>query len=38
MSDYTCTCPCGCDKSSSDYVCYNCKIGMCKGGMQDKIR
>jgi len=33
MNDYTCTCSCGCETSTDDYVCYNCKIGMCKVGM-----
>ncbi len=33
MNDYTCTCSCGCETLTDDYVCYNCKIGMCKVGM-----
>jgi hypothetical protein len=38
MNDYVCTCSCGCDKPSDDYVCHNCKIGMCRVGMKDKIK
>jgi len=34
MNDYTCTCSCGCQKPADDYVCHNCKIGMCKVGMK----
>ncbi len=33
MNDYTCTCSCGCRTPTDDYVCHNCKIGMCKVGM-----
>ncbi len=33
MNDYTCTCSCGCETSTDDYVCHNCKIGMCKVDM-----
>ncbi len=33
MNDYTCTCTCGCGNLADDYVCHNCKIGMCKVGM-----
>jgi len=34
MNDYTCTCSCGCQNAADDYVCHNCKIGMCKVGMK----
>ena len=34
MNDYTCTCNCGCENSSDDYVCHNCRIGLCKIGMK----
>ncbi len=34
MNDYTCTCSCGCQNPADDYVCHNCKIGMCKVGMK----
>ena len=34
MNDYTCTCSCGCQNPADDYVCQNCKIGMCKVGMK----
>ncbi len=34
MNDYTCTCYCGCLNPADDYVCHNCKIGMCKVGMK----
>lgn len=30
MNDYTCTCTCGCENFSGEYVCRNCKIGLCK--------
>lgn len=36
MNDYTCTCSCGCISPADDYVCHNCKIGLCKVGMQRK--
>ena len=32
MNDYVCTCLCGCENLSDEYVCHNCKIGMCKVG------
>ncbi len=34
MNDYTCTCNCGCQNPADDYVCHNCKIGMCEVGMK----
>ncbi len=34
MNDYTCTCSCGCQAPADDYVCHNCKIGMCSVGMK----
>jgi len=34
MNDYTCTCSCGCQNAADDFVCHNCKIGMCKVGMK----
>jgi len=34
MNDYTCTCSCGCKNRADDYVCNNCRIGLCKVGMQ----
>ncbi len=34
MNDYTCTCSCGCKNPAEDYVCNNCRIGLCKVGMQ----
>jgi len=34
MNDYTCTCSCGCENPAEDYVCNNCRIGLCKVGMQ----
>ena len=34
MNDYTCTCTCGCENPTDDFVCHNCKIGMCKVGMR----
>ena len=30
MNDYTCTCNCGCHNSSGEYICRNCKTGICK--------
>lgn len=30
LNDYTCTCSCGCESSSDEYVCHNCKNGLCK--------
>ena len=30
MNDYTCTCDCGCQNLSGEYVCRNCKTGICK--------
>jgi len=33
MNVYECICQCGCDNQTDDYVCHNCKIGMCKVGM-----
>lgn len=34
MNDYSCTCSCGCESQTDDYVCHNCRIGMCKVGMK----
>ena len=34
LNDYTCTCSCGCQNPADDFVCHNCKIGMCKVGMK----
>ena len=34
MNDYSCTCSCGCQNPSDDFVCHNCKIGLCKVGMK----
>ena len=33
MEPQECTCTCGCGNLADDYVCHNCKIGMCKVGM-----
>ncbi len=30
MNDYACICLCGCENPSDDYVCNNCRIGLCK--------
>lgn len=30
MNDYTCTCNCNCENLSGEYLCRNCKIGLCK--------
>lgn len=30
MNDYTCICKCGCENPTDEYVCHNCKIGLCK--------
>lgn len=30
MNDYTCTCNCGCQNSSGEYLCPNCNTGLCK--------
>jgi hypothetical protein len=37
MNDYICTCTCGCENPADDYVCHNCKIGMCKVGMARQV-
>ncbi len=37
MNDYTCTCSCGCQNSADDFVCHNCKIGMCKVGLSRNV-
>lgn len=29
MNDYSCTCNCGCQNSSGEYLCRSCKIGIC---------
>ena len=34
MNDYTCTCSCGCENASEEYVCQNCRIGLCRVGMK----
>lgn len=34
MNDYTCTCSCGCESPSDEYVCHNCRIELCKVGME----
>ena len=34
MNDYPCTGSCGCQNPADDFVCHNCKIGMCKVGMK----
>ena len=37
MNDYTCTCNCGCENPSGDYVCHNCMIGLCKTRMKKTV-
>ena len=34
MNDYACTCSCGCIQPADDFVCNNCKVGLCKVGMK----
>lgn len=31
MNIYVCTCKCGCEKTTSDYICNECKNRECKG-------
>lgn len=30
MNLYECTCGCGCNNTTDDYVCNNCKAGICR--------
>jgi len=30
MNLYECTCQCGCNHYTDDYVCTNCKLGSCR--------
>ena len=30
MNLYECTCGCGCEEVTSDYVCDKCKSGVCR--------
>jgi len=34
MNLYTCTCGCGCENDTNDYVCDNCKAGVCRSKQQ----
>ncbi len=38
MNDYTCTCSCSCENQADEYVCNNCKIGLCRLGLKGNTK